>query len=371
MSCTNCFSGCSEIQSDKCVKYTGVDIAALEISNGDTLYSVEQKLTTFLLSALDGTGITIALTPADVCTLVDGYLGAGTSLVDITVAIIKSVCDLQGQVDDVVADITTLNGDYDVDCLAGVINSSDTHLVVQAIITALCTVISDVTALTADLAANYVQITDLNALIQSYLDSISAGTAMKDKMVPYTAMEYYGPLSYFDLTGAGTGDWDKVYLCNGNNGTPDKRGRVAVGTTTGMGGGAFNPVVDPAISGNPTYELYDVDGANNVILSEAQMPSHSHSTSVASTAAAHYHFEFNDTANDNALTLSNYPNREKLSGANSEYNIQGSSAAAAIGKSSSEVVSISNVVTNPSTGSSESHNNIQPVLACHFVIYIP
>jgi hypothetical protein len=26
---------------------------------------------------------------------------------------------------------------------------------------------------------------------------------------------------------------------------PDKRGRVGVGVTTGMGGGAFSPVVDP------------------------------------------------------------------------------------------------------------------------------
>ena len=48
-------------------------------------------------------------------------------------------------------------------------------------------------------------------------------------MVPYTVVEYYGPLTYFDNTGAGQGDWDRIFLCNGLNGTPDKRGRVAVG----------------------------------------------------------------------------------------------------------------------------------------------
>jgi len=369
MSCTNCFNGCSEITSDKCVKYTGVDIAALEISNGDTLYSVEQKLTTFLLSALDGTGITITLTPADVCTLVDEYLGAGTSLVDITVAIIKSVCDLQGQVDDVVADVTTLNGDYDIDCLVGVIDSSDTHLVVQAIITALCTVIGDVTALTADLVANYVQITDLNALIQSYLDSISAGTAMKDKMVPYTAMEYYGPLTYFDLTGAGTGDWDKVYLCNGNNGTPDKRGRVAVGTTTGMGGGAFDPVVDPAISGNPTYELYDVSGVNNVTLSAAELPTHTHTNTAVATQTAHSHFIVKDGLNDVELSNINYLKVESTFAA--DYTLRGTGDTADIGLTSEATPNINVVMTNGAIGSSESHNNIQPVLATHFIIYIP
>jgi hypothetical protein len=50
MSCTNCFNGCSEITSDKCVKYTGADIPALGIQNGDTLEFVEQTLAQFLIS---------------------------------------------------------------------------------------------------------------------------------------------------------------------------------------------------------------------------------------------------------------------------------------------------------------------------------
>lgn len=31
MSCTNCFNGCTEITSDKCVRYTGTNIPELGI----------------------------------------------------------------------------------------------------------------------------------------------------------------------------------------------------------------------------------------------------------------------------------------------------------------------------------------------------
>lgn len=369
--CTNCFNNCTDIQSDKCVKYTGIDIPFLEISNGDTLYSVEDKLITFLISALDGTGINITIDPLDLCDLVTGYLGAGTTLVDIITALVKSICDLQGQVTTVTANVDELNSDYVVDCLGGVVASDNTHDIVQAIITKLCTVVTDVEVLATDLATNYVALSDLNDLIQAYLDGISAGAAMKDKMIPYTAVEYYGPLTYFDLTGAGTGDWDRIFLCNGNNGTPDKRGRVAVGTTTGMGGGAFDPEVDPAISPNPTYELYDTNGANVVTLSEAQMPSHSHATDVTLTDPGHFHYEFADSSTDGTLTSSVFPNNLKTSGTDSEYNIQGNSTIATIGKSSTTTTGITKTMTNPDAGSDEAHNNIQPVLACHYIIMIP
>jgi len=50
MSCKDCFNGCAETVSDQCVKYTGIDIPALGIENGDSLASVESALVTYLLS---------------------------------------------------------------------------------------------------------------------------------------------------------------------------------------------------------------------------------------------------------------------------------------------------------------------------------
>jgi hypothetical protein len=132
-------------------------------------------------------------------------------------------------VDAVVEDIAELNSDYDVDCLDGVTDSSDTHDVVQAIITKLCELGVDLEALALDVDTNYVKLADLNSLISAYLDSIAVGTQQYLKMVPYTALEYYGPVTNyptvadgFGLTGIGYGAWEKVYLCNGLNGTPNK-----------------------------------------------------------------------------------------------------------------------------------------------------
>jgi hypothetical protein len=44
MPCSNCYNGCTEIVSDKCVKYTGLDVPALGIQNGDSLNFIEASL---------------------------------------------------------------------------------------------------------------------------------------------------------------------------------------------------------------------------------------------------------------------------------------------------------------------------------------
>ena len=74
MSCSNCYNGCSQIVSDQCVRYTGIDVPELGISTGDPLSVIEQSLTTFLVSALNGSGIKIDLSSIDVCTVVQKYL---------------------------------------------------------------------------------------------------------------------------------------------------------------------------------------------------------------------------------------------------------------------------------------------------------
>lgn len=372
MTCSNCYNNCTEIKSDKCVRYTGADISALEIQNGDTLLSVEQKLIIYLLSALDGSGITPVIEPSDVCALVDGYLGAGTNLVDIVTALIKSICDLQTQVESVTTDMATLNADYDVDCLAGVSNSSDTHLVVQAIIDKLCTVVTDLQSLSADISTNYVALSDLNDLIQTYLDSASS-SLMKNKMVPYTAIPYFGTdLSMFAADGSGTGDWIEIYLCNGANGTPDMRGRTPVGATSTPGVVPMSSVVDPNVAGNPAYTVGDVaHGANTITLSEAQMPQHSHASTASVTDPGHYHFEFNSEINGSVIDNSSYPVRSKNTQDNLEYQIEGSATTATVGKSSSAITGVTVAMTNPAAGSSEAHNNIQPSIGCYYIMFIP
>ena len=147
--CSNCYNGCTEIVSDQCVRYTGLDVPVLGIQTGDSLSYVEQALITFLTSTLDGTGIVITLPEGTYCELVTSYLPTcgDITAVNLFEALVKSACDLQEQVDAVVAELAILNGDYTVGCLTGVTSSSDTHAVVQAIITKLCQIDVSLTAL--------------------------------------------------------------------------------------------------------------------------------------------------------------------------------------------------------------------------------
>jgi hypothetical protein len=283
MSCSNCppeacYNGCVEIVSDQCVRYTGPDIPALNITTGDTLAYVEEMITDKLVPLLVGTGDVITIASGDKCALINGFLVGITSpnSTQLFTALVKSVCSLQTQVTAVAADIAVLNADYTIGCLTGVTSSSDTHAIVQAIITKLCATVADLAALELDVDTNYVKLADLDALIAAYIASSSGGGSTQQylKMVPYVAYEYYGPITNFDGSGIGipANGFFKVYLCNGLNGTPDKRGRVAVGAIQNVPGGPLDAAVNPANAGNPNYALYSTAGANTVTLITSQMP---------------------------------------------------------------------------------------------------
>lgn len=193
MSCTNCYNGCVEITSDKCVKYTGLDSIPLGITSGDSLLLVEEALISNVVSFLDGTGIDITIASEDYCALVTGYLPEGTpNALELFTALVKAACDLQTQVTAVAADIATLNANYTVDCLSGVTSTSDTHDVVQAIINKACATDVDLAALALDVDTNYVKLADLNTLIASYQASLpglaakNMTTGQRDAMVSPT-----------------------------------------------------------------------------------------------------------------------------------------------------------------------------------------
>ena len=385
MSCESCYNGCVETVSDQCVRYTGIGSEALGITTGDSLLTVENILIDTVVSFLDGTGIDITINPAYYCELVDQYLPVGTpNLVEVLSALVRAACDLQVQVDAVEAEIAILNADYDVDCLSGVTDSSDTHAVLQAVITKLCIVEANLAALTLDLDTNYVKLADLDALIAAYLASQAGGsTQQSSKMVPFVAYEYYGSLTDFDGTGAGipANGFNKVYLCNGLNGTPDKRGRVAVGAIASVPpvGIGLDAAVNPAFAGNPNYALSGTAGANTVTLTTPQLPAHSHTATVVAsgTVGNHTHIIMGGDGpgagpNPTALEVAANENAE---GGNGSYNIKpavsqvhnsGITSASGAGP-----VSVSVAVSNSNTGNNEAHLNIQPVIAAYYIMYIP
>ena len=115
--CSNCYNGCTEITSDKCVKYTGVDVPVLGIKNGDSLSYVEQALVTFLSSTLDGTGIFPVIPPSVICPTVDNNLDDCNplSLNNYLEAIIESICKIEESI--VQIDETIPTEPYDIQCL--------------------------------------------------------------------------------------------------------------------------------------------------------------------------------------------------------------------------------------------------------------
>lgn len=373
--CSNCYNGCTEIVSDKCVKYTGIDVPVLGIQTGDSLSYVEQALITFLTSTLDGTGIKINLGDIDVCALVQAYLPTcgDLTIVDISKALIQAACDLQEQIDAIDATLDTLNADYTIGCLTGVTSSSDTHAIVQAVINKLCQIQVDLTALALDLSTNYVSVADIDSYIQAYLDGTGSSTLVNNKMVPYSVLPYFGPLSNFDGTGAGIGNWVKIYLCNGQNGTPDLRGRTLVGTTTGMFGGPLSPDVDPSNPANPNYTLSSTTGANEIFLSSTQIPSHTHIATALATVSPNPHSHF-VTASGTSVTLNQTDPIDDTysSGGNLGYSLRGASGQTAnLGKTSDVNLTVDVAVSNSSTGGGLGHANIQPSIGSYFIIYIP
>lgn len=360
MACSNCFNGCSEITSDQCVRYTGVNIPVLGIVNGDTLASVENKIINFLLEVSTGDALIPTIDQNDYCSFISSYLPTSGSinLNDILSALIQATCFIKGKVDDLDGKINLLNANYSINCLTGVTQSSDTHEILQATINKLCSVNTTVDALILDLTTNYVKLSDLNSLIQAYLDSNNSSNLNSNKMVAYIAYEYYGPLTNFDATGAGSGVWQNVYLCNGNNGTPDKRGRVAVGTTDGtMRGGLMSTTVDPSVVGNPSYTIGGTTGTNTITLTSNQIPSHTHTATTAVTDPGHQHSYQTRVTNSRAQ----FSNDER------EVTIYQLSTL----QTASATTNITVNTTIGNAGGGLGHPNIQPTIGAYYIMYIP
>jgi len=384
MACQNCFNGCAEIVSDRCIRYTGVDIPSLGIATGDSLSNIEASLSTFLISALNGIGIHPVIDPDILCSLINKYLPTcrPLTIIDFIDTLIKATCDLQEQVNINTSAIATLNADYTIGCLTGVVASSDTHLIVQAVITKLCSVDTTLTALSLTLSTNYSSNgAELDAYIANYLTTHGASTTlMSNKMIPYVAYPYFGNLTgKFDGTGAGipATDWVNVNLCNGLHGTPDMRGLVPVGATT-MGTITVDPRTAPG-GANPSYivggSLY---GYNSILLDATTVPNHTHTATATASVPSHFHYEFSNTdatgTNSRVSTLT-YPNVVKQWGDTTAYSyeIEGSLTIPTLGKTDSVplVITVNSVTVAPTTLGGNAHSNIQPSIASYYIMYIP
>lgn len=277
--CVNCFDTCNgNILSDRCVRYTGEDIPLLGIKKNDPVSLVEKAVIEKLLGFADGSkikpsGITLG------CDFLKTLLGSkDQTLVNLIQMLVDANCSLRTlitQVQTAQNQATT----FDVACLEGLGANPSRDQVLQAAVKRLCTLAADVTAIKGD----YVKASQLNTLVQQYLTTQAPQNVVVQqytKMVPHVAYEYYGPLANFDATGKGlsASGFDKVYLCNGLNGTPDKRGRVAVGAVANVPGAALDAEVDPALPANAgnNWALKQKFGKNGIHIGVEHLPPHTH-----------------------------------------------------------------------------------------------
>jgi len=158
-------------------------------------------------------------------------------------------------------------------------------------------------------------------------------------------------------------------LCNGNNGTPDKRGRVGIGTTDGSMLGLTMPAdTNPSSSPfNPTYTLGSSFGSNQVILNPSQLPSHSHTAtaSATSTSEPHHH-------SVNGITLTEgEPYSSGILAGSSETAPLVADPAGVITGDTTAVVSTTVTVSIGNTGGNGAHSNVQVGLGCYYIQYRP
>lgn len=390
--CSNCYNGCTEITSDKCVKYTGVDVPLLGIQNGDSLSFIEQSIINFLSSTLDGTGILPIIPASSICPIVDSELPdcSPLSLNNYLTAITQALCKIEESI--VVIEEEIPSDPYILGCITvpgatdDPTESTDTQAVLQAVINKLCQVSEQLTSFIEYVANTYVAISDINSYIESYIQNDPNSSLISNRMAPYAVTAYFGPLSNFDGGGAGLGDWANIYLCNGINGTPDLRGRVIVGVTDMLGNAGYDDAVNPTIQGNPnwTADPFNALGANNVVLTTAQIPSHNHENNAQSALnpSTHTHKIFGNSANG---TDDNIPGVSSLT----PFNNSGSFGSYAIkttltqetpitGQTSGPISNnqpvtqtVDTVVAINDTGGGDSHQNYQPGRAGYYIIYLP
>jgi microcystin-dependent protein len=360
MSCQDCFNGCGEIFSDNCIKYTERDVPLLGLKTGDPLNKFEAAVVDKLEEFAEGQGIDLSTLDLT-CPYMEELFDCckDKNLINILQVLIQSNCTLKGMIE-LIEEKVGQSYSFNTACLEGLPQNPTAGDVLQAAIVKLCTLSTQYTTISSD----YVKASDLNTLIAQYLTSTSGiATQQNTKMIPHVAYEYYGPLSNFDSSGRGISSvgFDKVYFCNGNNGTPDKRGRVAVGAIQGVPGGALDSEVDPTIAANAgtNYSLGQKFGKSFVTLNVTQIPSHQHL--------------LNDPGHKHSTA--------KFYGRNINYGNENSTKVLQEGQGNNSVL-IQPATDNNSTtsttgitiqaaGGGLSHENRQPSIAANFIMYLP
>lgn len=348
MACIDCYSNCGgNVLSDKCVKYTGPDIAFLGIETGDQLSMVEASLIAKLETSLNGTGITFADFVA--CSSITEALdGSEETLSNIIQAMSDVICDLKADVADLIDDQDPPIS-FDAPCLTLSANPTRDQ-VLQAVVAKLCTIDTSVTTV----LTNYVSTDTVCEIVQDCIDGSDAGEQEYSKLAKYAAVPYHGPLTVFDSQGRGlaSAGYEKVYICNGQTvgsfTTPDYRGRSPLGVNQSIPGGAMDANVDPAIVANSGYGF--VQGTKKGTFTHIL---------TVNESAAHNHIITDPGHTHSYLKGGNYGHPGGSGQTENRRDDTGDTGSSPTG------------ISLGSSGGSQPHNTTHPVIGAVFIMYIP
>lgn len=360
MPCKDCLLNCDKIIPDKCIQYTGPEIPALDICPGMALSQVEAAIIEKLLSFADGSGIVLNELVTNGCSFMSDQLGSDEkSLINIIQILWSTGCTLKELIDEIETQIES-NPVFNTLCLIGLPANPTRDDILQSAINLLCSINTTVNSF----PSTYVKLSDLTNLVTQIVTNINGGgnTVIQNstKMIPYAAMPYFGPMSNFDGTGKGVTSlgFDKIYICNGNNGTPDIRGRVVVASVRNVPGGTLDAAVDPVNLNNPNWATNDKAGSNVHTLTLPQIPSHTHTV----TDPGHKHNILGIVGGDN----DDMSNVERFAGGDKPNDQSGFHFT-----NSTACQPATTGITIASAGGGQPHNNIQPSIAAVYIIYIP
>jgi hypothetical protein len=351
MACKDCFDNCGDPTPDVCVKYTGADIPLFDICQGDPLSKLDVVLVEKLLSALDGTGITVN----DVTLNNAPFLKAIFASKDKTlVNLLQLLIDSNQTLRSLISGLTISPSSYNTSCLVGLPTNPKQSDIINGLLNLVC---QQQTAL-SKLPTVYVKQTDLPNLVKAINNSGATSSIpnYRDRMVPYVAYEYYGSLANFDNTGKGiaSAGFDKVFLCNGLNGTIDRRGRTGVGAVKNVPGASLDNTTNPSNALNAlfnvNYAVGEKFGENGHKLTVNELAPHTHAVS----DPGHEHPLPTDAVGSQDMkSITVTPNADEAY-----------STTNPTGKSTTNI-------SIGSAGNGDLHNNRQPSIAALYITYLP
>lgn len=365
MNCNNC----DDPQYDKCVFYTGPDIPALCVKNGDSYADITKSVTDSLILLATGEGTTISDIVVNDPFLKDLLWNQEYTINNLVQALIDYSENIDGRLT-TIENVVNAPLSINAPCLTLPANPSK-DAILKATAEKLCVVNEAV----EDIAADYVKGTDLCTLVAECIDNRATEDGgnsttiiqQYNYMPKYCVVAYFGPLNVFDATGKGIPalGYDKVYICNGNNGTQDLRGYTLVGANINVSGPALAAQVDPVNIANAGYAISQgtKKGAYTHSLIPDEGPSHTHGV----TDGGHEHLLARPTGSFGALTSGVAIAAEAGLGSNSSYALRGVDGVPSVGKSSR----VNSNITINSSGLGKAHNNMQPSFGVVWVIFLP